>query len=167
MSRHDGSQTRGRPRADDGLALIRKGLADGTSPPVARLIGFELTSVGRGRSVMEMDAGPQHANPMGTLHGGVICDIADAAMGIAYMSTLAAGESFTTMEMKVNFLRPVWTGHLTARGRVIKKGRTTGLVECRVADEKDRLIAFATCTCMTLSGSAGDISRGESVAKDG
>lgn len=143
----------------DGLSIIRSGIAGGNRPPVAELVGFNLTKVGRGWSTMEMQVRAQHANPMGTLHGGIICDVADAAMGIAYLSTLAEGESFTTMEMKVNFLRPVWSGHLMAKGRVIKKGRTTGLVECRVWDEKKRLVAFATSTCMTLSSAPGAISR--------
>ena len=57
-------------------------------------------------------AGRQHANPMGTLHGGVLCDVADAAMGIAYASTLAEGETFATLELKINFLKPVWTAKL-------------------------------------------------------
>src|SRR5437879_8514858 len=68
--------------------------------PVGKLIGFRPTSVETGRAVFELEAGPQHANPMGTLHGGVVCDVADAAMGVAYASTLADGESFTTLELR-------------------------------------------------------------------
>ena len=104
---------------------------------------------------MELDAGPRHANPMGTLHGGVICDIADAAMGIAYLSTLGPGESFTTMELKVNFLRPVWNAHLVANASVLKKGRTTGLVVCKVTEDEGRLVAYATGTCITIAGAEG------------
>jgi uncharacterized protein (TIGR00369 family) len=89
---------------------------------------------------------------MGTLHGGVLCDIADAAMGIAYAATLEEGESFATLELKINFLRPVWTGRLTASGRVVASGRTVGLVECDVLDDRGRLVARATSTCMTLRG---------------
>jgi uncharacterized protein (TIGR00369 family) len=92
---------------------------------------------------------------MGTIHGGVICDIADAAMGMSYTSLLGAHESFTTIEIKVNFLRPVWSGHLVAKGRVLKKGRSLGLAECRVMDEHMRLVAYATCTCMTIAGTPG------------
>jgi uncharacterized protein (TIGR00369 family) len=62
-------------------------------------------------------------NPMGTLHGGVYCDLADAAMGYAYASTLAEGETFTTVELKINFFRPVRKGRLTAEARVVKAGR--------------------------------------------
>jgi len=121
-------------------------------PPVARLIGFELTDVEPGRAVIELVAEARHANPMGTLHGGILCDIADAAMGMAYASTLDEGETFTTLELKINFLKPVWTGRLVATGRVVKGGRTVGLVECDVVDEKQRLVARATSSCMTLRG---------------
>jgi uncharacterized protein (TIGR00369 family) len=121
-------------------------------PPVATLIGFTIGSIEPGRVVMEMNAGPQHANPMGTLHGGVLCDLADAAMGMAYASSLDEGETFTTLELKINFLKPVWTGRLTATGRLVKGGNTVGLVECDVHDDKDRLVARASSTCMTLRG---------------
>jgi acyl-coenzyme A thioesterase PaaI-like protein len=73
--------------------------------PIARLIGFEAKDIADGRATVVLAAGPQHANPMGTLHGGILCDIADAAMGIAFASTLAPDESFTTVELKINFFR--------------------------------------------------------------
>jgi uncharacterized protein (TIGR00369 family) len=121
-------------------------------PPVAQLIGFTLTAVAEGRATVVLEAGPQHANPMGTLHGGILCDVADAAMGIAYASTLGKDESFTTLELKINFLKPVWQAQLTAEGRVVKRGRTIGLTECDITDEKGSLVARASSTCMTLRG---------------
>src|SRR5271154_2326118 len=121
-------------------------------PPVGRLIGFRLVSAGDGAAMFEMDADERHWNPMGTLHGGVLCDIADAAMGVAYATMLGEGESFTTVELKINYLRPVWKAHLRACGHIVKKGRKVGLVECDVTDEKGNLVARAACTCMTLSG---------------
>ncbi|HWX91794.1 MAG TPA: PaaI family thioesterase [Terriglobales bacterium] len=121
-------------------------------PPVAQLVGFTLTAVAEGRSTVVLEAGPQHANPMGTLHGGILCDVADAAMGIAYASTLAEDESFTTLELKINFLKPVWQARLTAEGRVVKRGRTIGLTECDITDENGSLVARASSTCMTLRG---------------
>ena len=124
--------------------------------PVSELIGFRLTSVEPGKAVFELDAGPQHANPMGTLHGGVLCDVADAAMGIAYASTLGESESFTTLELKINFLRPFRTGKLIATARMVKAGRTIGLAECDVTDVEGRLIARAMSTCMTLRGESGE-----------
>jgi uncharacterized protein (TIGR00369 family) len=127
---------------------------DGTRPPppIAGLIGFTLSSVAPGESVIELAAGRQHANPMGTLHGGVLCDIADAAMGIAYASTLAEGETFATLELKINFLKPVWTAKLQAAGRIVKRGKTVGLLECDITDEQQHLVARASSTCMTLRG---------------
>lgn len=120
--------------------------------PIARLIGFEAKDIGDGRATIVLAAGPQHANPMGTLHGGILCDIADAAMGIAFASTLAPDESFTTVELKINFFRPVWQAQLKAEGAVVQRGRTTGYVECTVTDEQNRLIAKASSTCMVLRG---------------
>ena len=138
------------------LEALRR-LVDGRTPPppIAGLIGFTLTSVTHGQAVIELAAGRQHANPMGTLHGGVLCDIADAAMGIAYASTLDEGETFTTLELKINFLKPVWTARLRATGRFVKGGKTVGLVECDVTDEDQNLVARASSTCMTLRGDQG------------
>jgi uncharacterized protein (TIGR00369 family) len=124
--------------------------------PVSELVGFRLLSVENGKAVFELEAGPQHANPMGTLHGGVLCDVADAAMGIAYASTLAEGESFTTLELKINFLRPFRIGTLTATARMVKAGRTIGVAECDVTDADGRLIARAMSTCMTLRGESSE-----------
>src|SRR5436190_12296005 len=132
--------------------LVDRIKAGEVGAPGSELIGFRLTAVEPGKAVFELDAGPQHANPMGTLHGGVLCDVADAAMGIAYAATLGEGETFTTLELKINFLKPVWAGKLVATGRVVKGGRTVGLVECDVTDADDQLVARATSTCMTLRG---------------
>jgi uncharacterized protein (TIGR00369 family) len=120
--------------------------------PIARLIGFEVKDIADGRATVVLAAGPQHANPMGTLHGGVLCDIADAAMGIAFASTLAPEESFTTVELKINFLRTVWQAQLKAEGTVLRRGGTIGYVECAITDEKNRLVAKAASTCMVLRG---------------
>ena len=138
------------PKMLDMMRRIQRG--ELPPPPVATLIGFTIGSIEPGRVVMEMDAGPQHANPMGTVHGGILCDLADAAMGMAYASTLDEGETFTTLELKINFLKPVWTGRLIGTGRLVKAGHTVGLVECDVHDDKDRLVARASSTCMTLRG---------------
>ena len=119
-------------------------------PPVAKLIGFNLRSVEPGRAVLDMEAGPQHWNPMGGLHGGILCDLADAAMGIAYASTLADGETFATVELKINFIGPVKQGHLVAEGWVVSNGRSIGYTEAEVRDDDGRLVAKASSTCKTL-----------------
>jgi uncharacterized protein (TIGR00369 family) len=123
-------------------------------PPVAELLGMDLLRAENGECTMKLEAGPQHLNPMGTLHGGIIGDVADAAMGMAYFTTLEPGESFTTLEMKLNFLRPFWQGTLLAHGRVVHRGRSVGMTECDIVDDEGRLIARASSTCMTLRGDA-------------
>jgi uncharacterized protein (TIGR00369 family) len=120
-------------------------------PPVGRLLGFVLKSVEPGRAVFEMEADERYHNPMGTLHGGIYCDLADAAMGYAYAATLGAGETFTTIELKINFLRAVRKATLTAEARVVKAGSTVGYVECDVKDEAGRLVARAASTCLKLN----------------
>jgi uncharacterized protein (TIGR00369 family) len=135
------------------LHLIQKALrGEAPPPPVATLIGFRLTEVEPGHAVIELEASERHANPMGTLHGGVLCDIADAAMGTAYASTLEEGETYTTLELKINFLKPVRNARLRAVGKVVRRGKTIGLVECDVTDERQSLVARASSTCMTLRG---------------
>jgi uncharacterized protein (TIGR00369 family) len=121
-------------------------------PPVAELIGIEVVSFGEGETTMKLEAEERHSNPMGTIHGGILCDLADAAMGMSFFSTLAEGETFTTLELKMNYVRPFWTGRLLAHGKVISRGKTVGLTECRIVDDKDRLIAHATSTVMALRG---------------
>lgn len=128
------------------IATRREGMS------VAKLIGFSLAEAGEGRAVVTLEAGPQHANPMGTLHGGILCDIADAAMGIAFTSTLGTTESFTTVELKINFFRPVWKAQLRAEGKVVRRGKTVGYVECEVTDENGRAVAKASSTCLVLRG---------------
>src|SRR4030081_1868848 len=92
-------------------------------PPIGRLLGFVLKAVEPGRAVFEMEADERHHNPMGALHGGVYCDLADAAMGYAYAATLGEGETFTTVELKINFLRAARRATLTAEATVRQAGR--------------------------------------------
>ena len=122
-------------------------------PPIAHTLGFTLTHIEEGSARFEMEALPEkHANPMGTLHGGVLCTIADSAMGMAFASTLERGESFTTLELKINYMKPVWRSHLIADARVVKRGRDVGLTDCSVLDADGTLVAHATSTCMVLRG---------------
>lgn len=124
------------------------------SAPVAELVGAFPVSFGDGKAVFEMEAGRRHHNPMGTVHGGILCDIADAAMGFAFASTLGPGESFTTLELKINFLRPVFEGKLTANARVAHRGRSVGMVECDVVNAEGKTVARASSTCSVLRGEA-------------
>ena len=122
--------------------------------PVADFLGIRFISHREGHASAEFEAKPQFANPMGTLHGGILCDLADATMGLAFASTLQADESFTTLELKINFLRPFRTGALKAEAVVVSRGRTVGMVTCSIANEKGSLIASATSTCLVLRGEA-------------
>ena len=135
------------------LENLRRMIAGDVPPaPVQSLVGFRLVSIDPGRAEFALDADRRHHNPMGTLHGGILCDLADAAMGCAYAARLDEGETFTTLELKINFIRPVTAASLTAVGVVVHQGRTVGMAECAVTDERGRLIAKATSTCMTLRG---------------
>ena len=120
--------------------------------PIGKLLGLKLSTPADGRAIVEFEATERYANPMGTLHGGVLCDVADAAMGAAYRSTLTDGESFATLELKINFLRPVWKAKLRAEASMVHAGKIVGLVECEIFDEQRLLVAHASSTCMTLRG---------------
>jgi len=128
--------------------------------PIGKLLGLILTREERGRATIEFEASARYANPMGTLHGGVLCDIADAAMGAAYSTTLAEGETFTTVDLKISFLRPVRQATLRAEARVVRAGWAAGRVECNILDEHEQLVAHASSTCMTLPGPARPRPRG-------
>jgi uncharacterized protein (TIGR00369 family) len=114
--------------------------------------GLKLIRAENGEAVVEFEADERYANPMGTLHGGVFCVLADTAMPVAYRTTLAEDESLTTLDLKINFLRPVRSGMLRANARVVRSGRLVGLVECDIVDERDELVARASTTCLRLRG---------------
>lgn len=137
--------------AEASPAVLEK-LRNLTMPPIAALLGFELLSVEPGESTFGLEVDERLSNPQGTLHGGVLCDLADAAMGIAFASLLSPGETYTTIELKINFLKPVWKTRLTASGRVLRKGRSVGLALCDVVDSAGNLVAHASSTCMVLAG---------------
>jgi uncharacterized protein (TIGR00369 family) len=122
------------------------------APPIAKLVGFTIVQIEPGRSVFEMAAGPQHANPMGTLHGGIVCDLADAAMGTAMATSLEDDESFTTLDLTAKYFKPIWNARLRATARLVKRTRTLGLIECDVHDDKGTLVAKVFSSCMVLRG---------------
>jgi uncharacterized protein (TIGR00369 family) len=126
------------------------GMMEGVPAPVGVLVGFDVVAFEPGHAVVELAAGPRHANPMGTVHGGIFCDLGDAAMGYAFATTLGPEESFTTLELDVKYLKPVWEGTITAEADVVKQGSTVSLVECDVTDEEGSLVARLASTCLTL-----------------
>lgn len=125
-----------------------------SNPPVAHVLGYKVVEAEEGRVVIEIEASERLHNPMGTLHGGILCDIADAAMGLSFISSLAEDELFTTVDIKLNFLKPIFQSILRAEGKIIKKGHTIGLLECHIYDEKHGLVAHSTSTCMVLKGNS-------------
>ncbi|MEK4920835.1 PaaI family thioesterase [Cytobacillus sp. FSL R5-0569] len=138
-----------------------KKMADGKIPgsPASQIIGFQVKEVELGRVLIELEATKKLHNPMGTLHGGILCDIADAAMGYAFATTLDDDELFSTVEIKLNFLKPVFHSRLIADGKLIKKGSTTGLLECHIYDEKGGLVAHLTSTCMIIKGKVAHVDK--------
>jgi uncharacterized protein (TIGR00369 family) len=130
-------------------AILRR---DAEQPPIAKLVGLEIVSIDLGRSVFELQAEPRHANPMGTLHGGVLCDLADLAIGAAMATSLEDDESFTSLDLSIKFLKPVWKARLRATAQLVKRTRTLGLLDCDVTDDGGSLVARVYSTCMVLRG---------------
>lgn len=153
-------------RESSGLEYLRA-LARGELPaaPIADLMGFTLSEVEEGRAVFECTPAEYHYNPIGSVHGGLACTLFDSAMGCAVHTMLPAGVGYTTVELKVNFLRPITarTGHLLCEGKAIHVGGRIGTAEARLTDEAGKLYGHATTTCMIFR----EGSREPSVGEDG
>jgi uncharacterized protein (TIGR00369 family) len=109
--------------------------------------------VNPGEAVVEMDADPQkHGNQQGTVHGGMLCELADAAIGTAHSTLMAADESFTTIELKINFFRPVWNTILRAAARPMQSGKNITHYRCEIVREDGKIAATVVSTVMTLRG---------------
>ncbi|MGW6979793.1 PaaI family thioesterase [Streptomyces sp. NPDC054932] len=121
-------------------------------PSIGRLLGMRFDEVELGRIVVSLDTRPDFANPLGTVHGGIAATLLDSAMGCAVHTTLPAGVGYTTLELKVNYIRAAQTDGrtLTAEGTVIHAGRRTATAEGKVTDDRGKLIAHATTTCLIL-----------------
>lgn len=133
----------------DGLqAYLYQWLKGEIEPPVTKLIGIKLVAYEDQTARLELRTLPQHYNPMGIVHGGILCDLADAAMGVAMASVLQEGETFSTIEINIRYFRPVKETLLTANAQVTFRSHNTGHVECELQDERNRLIAKASSTCL-------------------
>jgi uncharacterized protein (TIGR00369 family) len=122
-------------------------------PAIAKTLGFRLIEVGPGTATMELMANTEvHANPMGTIHGGVLCDIADAAIGTAHATGLQEDESFTSIDLQINFFRPVWKGRIRAVAKPVNVGRQISRYICDILRDDDKLVAQVSSTLMTLRG---------------
>ena len=140
-------------RTMTGLAFL-EAIRDGTlpAPPMAQLLGFELSQVERGRAVFEGTPGPQHYNPIGSVHGGFAATLLDSCMACAVQSTLAQGLGYTTLEFKINLVRALsdTTGKVRAEGTVLAVGRRIATADGRLLDAQGKLYAHATTTCLIL-----------------
>jgi uncharacterized protein (TIGR00369 family) len=119
-------------------------------PPMARLMDLRLIEVGDGRAVFVSTPSEFHYNPLGVAHGGFAATLLDSAMGCAVHTTLQAGDVYTTIEFKINFLRPLTTmaGEVRGVGTVLNASRTTALAEGRLETPDGKLYGYATCTCL-------------------
>lgn len=135
----------------DGLTFLR-GIIDNTNPnpPISELLGFHLAEADPGRAVFTCTPEFRHYNPIGSVHGGIAATLLDSALGCAIFSTLKRGETWTTLELKLNYVRAMTkdTGLVRAEGRVIHRGRTVATSEGDLKDTSGRLYAHATTTCM-------------------
>ncbi|MFE5840221.1 PaaI family thioesterase [Streptomyces niveus] len=141
-----------------GLELLRWAAKQPTDrPSIGRLLGMTFDELEEGRVVLSLSTKPDFANPLGSVHGGIAATLLDSALGCAVHTTLPAGVGFTTLELKVNYIRGVAVdaGRLTAVGTTIHVGRRTATAEGRVTDERGKLIAHATTTCMILRPDEG------------
>jgi uncharacterized protein (TIGR00369 family) len=138
-----------------GLDYLR-GIVDGRFPaaPISRVLGFALVEVEEGRAVFAVQPAEHHYNPIGLVHGGLLATVLDSAMGCAVHTTLATGGAYTTLEIKVNFTRPVRldSGLLRCEARIVHRGKQTATAEGVVRDEKGRVCAHGTTTCLLMAG---------------
>ncbi len=145
----------GKGRAMSGIeylgAMVRGELQ---GAPIAHLLGIRILEVDVGRVVFAVEPGEQHYNPMGSVHGGLSATLFDSAMGCAVLSTLPAGTFFTTLELKVNFVRAMSrdTGLVRCEASIIHAGSRVATAEARLTGADGKLYGHATTTCMILRG---------------
>jgi uncharacterized protein (TIGR00369 family) len=130
------------------MQAIKEGKAD--PPPIAKTLGINLVEAHNGVAVATMKVDERFHNPMGTLHGGIMTDLADLSMGVAIASLLGDNESFTTLELKINFLRPVYQTELRAEAKVVHRGRTIALVQSILTNDEGKEVARVTATQFIL-----------------
>lgn len=122
---------------------------------ISKLLGFRIMEVGEGFARLELDADAAiHGNQQRTVHGGMLCELADAAIGTAHSTCMREGESFTSIDLRVSFFRPVWKSLLCATAKQVQHGRTLTHYQCDILREDGKRVALAMSTVMTLRGEA-------------
>lgn len=120
---------------------------------ISQTLGMRIADIAYGMATVEIDADAEvHGNQQGTVHGGLICELADAAIGTAHSTTIDEGETFTSIEVKVSFFRPVWKSTLRATARPVQQGKTISHYSCEIVRDDGKVAALATSTVMTLRG---------------
>lgn len=120
---------------------------------ISQTLGIRIVEVDTGTATVEIDADPAlHGNQQGTIHGGLFCELADAAIGTAHSTIVQEGESFASIDLKINFFRPVWASRLRASARPVQSGRTVTHYVCDIVREDGKLAATVISTMMTLRG---------------
>lgn len=140
-------------RSMSGVDFVRKIMrGEVPAPPIMDLIGFRLVKVEPGEVTFEFEPAEIHYNPMGGVHGGVVTTLLDSAMGLAVLAQLPLGSGFSTLEVKVNFVRGISaeTGTLLAEGKVVHPGAKVATAESRLVDRQGKLYAHGTTTCLVL-----------------
>lgn len=121
------------------------------------MLGFRVTEIDEGYACLELDADSIiHGNQQGTVHGGLLSELADAAMGTAHSSLIGNGETFTSIDLRVSFFRPVWKSVLKAVAKPVQRGKTITHYQCEILREDGKQVALATGTFMTLRGLAAE-----------
>lgn len=140
-------------RTLSGLEFLQK-IVNGElpPPPLAALMNFNIVELREGYAVFAVEPAEYHYNPIGVVHGGLAATLLDSAMGCAVHSTLPAGTGYTTLEIKVNFIRAISanTGGVRCEAKIIHGGARTATAEGRVVDESGKLYAHGTTTCLIL-----------------
>jgi uncharacterized protein (TIGR00369 family) len=138
-------------RSLDGLSLM-KGIMEGRfpAPPISRALGFSISHIEHGRVTFDYEPVFDHYNPLGSVHGGIAATLLDSVMGCCIHTTLKAGTGYTTVEIKVNYVRAMTdkTGLVQAEGKIINVGSRIATSEGRLVDSAGRLLAHGTTTCL-------------------
>lgn len=141
----------------DGLGFLKAMIAGTVPQPlISEVLGFHLAEAEKGRAVFEGMPEKRHYNPIGSVHGGLAATLLDSCSGCAIFSTLEKGEGWTTLELKINFVRTITkeTGLIRAEGRIIHRGRTIATSEGDIKDSAGKLYAHATTTCIIFPAKA-------------
>jgi uncharacterized protein (TIGR00369 family) len=145
------------------LEYLRRQI-DGTLPPdaicglnyptaISQLLGFRITEIDAGYACLEMDADAViQGNQQGTVHGGLLSELADAAMGTAHSTLIEESETFTSIDLRISFFRPVWKSMLMVKARPVQHGKAITHYQCEIVREDGKLVALAAGTFMTLRG---------------